>query len=418
VTSIPEVSKCSGTASVGSIRAHFPALERRHEGRPVAYFDGPGGTQVPRVVADAVRDYLLHHNANTHWRYPTSEETDEALGRAREALADFLGAGADEIVFGANMTTLAFHLGRALGRGFSPGDEIVVTELDHHANSDTWRALAKDRALAMRTVRFRPESGELDLDDFERSLSPRTRLVAIGAAANALGTINDVPRLSALARERGAIVFVDAVHYAPHALVDVRALGADFLACSAYKFYGPHVGVLYGRADRLRALDVPKVAPAPDDPPEHLETGTLDHEGVVGAGAAVDFLASLSEGADRRDALRRTFAALHERGQRLVERMWQGLAAIPGVTLYGPPPARPRTPTVAFTVAGRPAADVASRLARRALFLSHGDFYAATVVRRLGQEEHGVVRAGAACYTTEEEVDRLVEGVAEIARGR
>jgi cysteine desulfurase family protein (TIGR01976 family) len=418
VTSIPEVSKLDDVASVESIRAHFPALERRHEGRPVAYFDGPGGTQVPRVVADAVRDYLLHHNANTHWRYPTSEETDEALERAREALADFVGARPDEIVFGANMTTLVFHLGRALGRGMAPGDEIVVTELDHHANSDTWRALAKDRGVTVRTVRFQPESGELDVADFERNLSPRTRLVAIGAAANALGTINDVPRLAAVARERGAIVFVDAVHYAPHALVDVEALGADFLACSAYKFYGPHVGVLYGRAERLRALDVPKVAPAPDDPPEHLETGTLNHEGVVGAGAAVDFLASLSGGTERRAALRRTFAALHERGQRLVERMWLGLSAIPGVTLYGAPPTRPRTPTVAFTVAGRTAGDVAAGLARRALFLSHGDFYAATVVERLGQAEHGVVRAGAACYTTDDEVERLIEGVAEIARGR
>jgi cysteine desulfurase family protein (TIGR01976 family) len=418
VTTIPEVSNRGDVASVESIRAHFPALERRHEGRPVAYFDGPGGTQVPRAVADAVADYLLHHNANTHWRYPTSEETDAALERAREAFADFLGAAPGEIVFGANMTTLAFHLGRALGRQLSPGDEIVVTELDHHANSDTWRALAKDRGLSVRTARFRPESGELDVEDFEKCLSPRTRLVAIGAAANALGTINDVPRLATLARGRGAIVFVDAVHYAPHALVDVAALGADFLACSAYKFYGPHVGVLYGRADRLRALDVPKVAPAPDDPPEHLETGTLNHEGVVGAAAAVDFLASLSGGTDRRAALRRTFVALHERGQRLVERMWRGLSAIPGVTLYGPPPSRPRTPTVAFTVGGRTADEVAAALSRRALFLSHGDFYAATVVERLGQSEHGVVRAGAACYTTEDEVDRLVEGVSEIARGR
>ncbi len=410
-------SEVSSVASVEAIRACFPALERRHEGRPVAYFDGPGGTQVPRVVADAVSDYLLHHNANTHWLYPTSAETDKALEAARAALADFLGASASEIAFGANMTSLTFHVSRALGRRFSPGDEIVVTELDHHANVDTWRALEKERGLAVRAVRFHPESGELDLDDFAQSLSPRTRLVAIGAAANALGTINDVPRLGALARERGALVFVDAVHYAPHALVDVRALGCDLLACSAYKFYGPHVGVLYGRHDLLAALDVPRIAPAADIPPEHLETGTQNHEGIVGAGAAVDFLASLSGGADRRAALGRTFAVLHERGQRLVERLWSGLKAIPGVTLFGPPPSRPRTPTVAFTVAGRTADEVAVALARRALFLSHGDFYAATVIKRLGQGEHGVVRAGAACYTTEEEIDRLLEGVGEIARG-
>ncbi len=414
MTSIPEVSNARTVASVEAIRARFPALERRHDGRPVAYFDGPGGTQVPREVAAAVSDYLLHHNANTHWLYPTSAETDEALQAARAALADLLGATPGEIVFGANMTSLTFHLGRALGRRFSPGDEIVVTELDHHANADTWRALERERGLTVRAVRFHPESGELDLEHFEQTLSARTRLVAIGAAANALGTINDVPRLAARARERGALVFVDAVHYAPHALVDVKALGCDFLACSAYKFYGPHVGVLYGRHELLAALDVPKLAPASDLPPEHLETGTLNHEGIVGAGAAVDFLASLSGGSDRRAALGRTFAALHERGQQLVERLWRGLGDVPGVTLYGPPPSRPRTPTVAFTVAGRTAAEVATALARRALFLSHGDFYAATVIQRLGQAEHGVVRAGAACYTTEEEVDRLLEGVGEI----
>jgi cysteine desulfurase family protein (TIGR01976 family) len=365
-----------------------------------------------------VTDYLLRHNANTDWRYPTSEETDAALHGAREALADFLGATAGEIVFGSNMTTLTFHLGRALGRRLAPGDEIAVTELDHHANSDTWRALERERGAVVRTVRFDPDTGELDVRDFERSLLGRPRVVAIGAAANALGTVNDVPRLAALARDVGALVFVDAVHYAPHVLVDVHALGGDFLACSAYKFYGPHVGVLYGRHDRLLDLDVPKIAPASDDPPEHLETGTLNHEGIVGAGAAVDFLASLSGGGDRRSALHRTFEALHERGQRLVERLWGGLSDMRGVTLYGPPPSRPRTPTVAFTVAGRTSGDVAAALSRRALFLSHGDFYAATVLRRLGQSAHGLVRAGIACYTTEEEVDRLLEGVSELVPRR
>jgi cysteine desulfurase family protein (TIGR01976 family) len=419
LSSTPDVtSNVEAVASVYAIRDHFPALARLHEGRPVAYFDGPGGTQVPRVVAQAVADYLLHHNANTHWRYPTSAETDAMLQAAREALADFLGATAGEIVFGANMTTLTLHLGRALGRRLAPGDEIVVTELDHHANSDTWRALERERGAVVRTVRFDPESGELDVRDFERCLLGRPRLVAIGAAANALGTVNDVKRLAALARDAGALVFVDAVHYAPHALVDVHALGGDFLACSAYKFYGPHVGVLYGRHDRLLDLDVPKLAPAPDDPPEHLETGTLNHEGIVGAGAAVDFLASLSGGGARRPALRRTYDALHERGQRLLERLWEGLSEIRGVSLYGPPPSRPRTPTVAFTIAGRTSGDVAEELARRALFVSHGDFYAATVVRRLGQVAHGVVRAGVACYTTDEEVERLIEGVSELAPKR
>ncbi len=409
--------KTRAVADVETIRAHFPALKRRHEGQAVAYFDGPGGTQVPEAVVAAVREYLLHHNANTHWLYPTSLETDAALGKSREALADFLGASPQEVVFGANMTTLTFHLARALGRGWGPGDEVVVTELDHHANVDPWRAVARERGLTVRTVGLRPETGQLDGEDLARALTPRTRLLAIGAASNALGTINDLGRATALARGAGALVFVDAVHSAPHALPDVRALGCDFLACSAYKFYGPHVGVLYGRQDRLEALDPPKLAPAPEHGPERLETGTLNHEGIVGAAAAVDFLASLSGGErGRRSALQEAFRVLEERGRSLLERLWRGLAGAPGVTLYGPPPGAPRTPTLAFSLAGRASAEVASALAQRALFVSHGDFYATTAVRRLGRTEDGLVRAGCACYTTPQEVDRLVEGVRSMAR--
>ncbi len=406
----------TGTASVEAIRSHFPALERRHNGLPVAYFDGPGGTQVPQAVVDAMADYLLHHNANTHWAYPTSLETDAALHVAREALADFLGGRPSEIAFGANMTTLTFHLGRALGRRFSPGDEIVVTELDHHANVDPWRQLAKERSLVVRAVRFRAETGQLDMNDLAAALGPKTRLLAIGAASNALGTKSDVRRAADLARARGALVFVDAVHYAPHAFVDVAALGADFLACSAYKFYGPHVGVLWGRQPLVEELDLPKLEPAPENAPDRLETGTQNHEGIVGAAAAVGFLASLAEGPDRRSRLAASMAALHARGQELVERLWAGLGAIPGVTLYGPPPKDPRTPTVAFVVRGLGSEDVAKVLAERAVFVSNGDFYATTVVRRLGHAEDGLVRAGCACYTTPEEVDRLIEGVAELGR--
>jgi cysteine desulfurase family protein (TIGR01976 family) len=406
----------AGTASVESIRSRFPALRRRHAGLPVAYFDGPGGTQVPQSVVDAMSDYLLNHNANTHWAYPTSVETDEALGAARAAFADFLGGRPSEIAFGANMTTLTFHLGRALGRRWAPGDEIVVTELDHHANVDPWRQLARVRDFVVRTVRFRPDTGQLDMHDLAGALGPRTRLVAIGAASNALGTKSDVRRAAELAHAKGALAFVDAVHYAPHALVDVGALGADFLACSAYKFYGPHVGVLWGRQGLVEALDVPKLEPAPESAPDRLETGTQNHEGIVGAAAAVEFLASLSAGPDRRSRLVASMGALHARGQELVERLWQGLQAIPGVTLYGPPPTEPRTPTVAFTVKGFASEDVAKALVRRAVFVSNGDFYATTVVRRLGHEKDGLVRAGCACYTTPEEVDRLVEGVAELGR--
>ena len=408
----------SAVATVAEIRNAFPALARRWNGLPVAYFDGPGGTQVPQVVVDAMADYLLHHNANTHWHYPTSQETDQALLLARETVADFLGAQADEIAFGANMTTLTFHLGRALGRGFAQGDEVVVTELDHHANVDTWRALERDRGVVVRAVPMVAGEGRLDMAALAERPGPRTRLLAIGLASNALGTVNDVAAAIELARARGALTFVDAVHGAPHRLVDVRALGCDFLACSAYKFYGPHVGVLYGRRDLLRDLPVPKLEPAPDEAPDRLETGTTNHEGIVGTAAAVEFLASLAPGTTRRERIAAAMAELHRRGEELLARLWDGLRNIPGVTLYGRPPGEPRTPTVAFTVAGRDSHAVAKALAERAVFVSSGDFYALTVVRHFGLERDGLVRAGCACYTSESEVHRLVEGVREVAAGR
>ena len=407
-------------ATVDEIRGHFPALERLHHGRPVAYFDGPGGTQVPRAVTDAVTEYLLHHNANTHWRYPSSRETDAMLEGAREALADLLGASPGEVAFGANMTTLTFHLARGLGRGWGQGDEIVVTELDHHANIAPWRALERERGVAIRVVPIVPETGQLDWDAFERQLSTRTRLLAIGAASNALGSITDVVRAVRLARDAGALTFVDAVHYVPHRLVDVRAIGCDFLACSAYKFYGPHIGVLYGRAERLAAVDIPKLDPAPDTTPERLETGTLNHEGIAGAASAVNFLASLQPGTgSRRDRLRAVYEELDRRGVALVQRLLEGLRAIPGLRVFGTAAATARTPTVAFTIGDRHSDAVADALAEEAVFVSTGDFYAASVVRRyeLGSRG-GLVRAGGAAYTTADEVDRLLASVARLARAR
>jgi cysteine desulfurase family protein (TIGR01976 family) len=396
------------------IRAQFPALERRHRGAPVAYFDGPGGTQVPRAVVQAMEDYLYHHNANTHWRYPTSEETDALIANARVALAEFLDSSPSEIAFGANMTTLTFHLARALGREWGPEDTVIVTELDHHANVAPWRALERERGISVRSVPLIPETGQLDWAKLEELLSSGPRLLAIGAASNALGTISDVARAARLARTAGALTFVDAVHFAPHEPVDVKAIGCDFLACSAYKFYGPHIGIMFARESVLRRLDVPKLAPAPETAPERLETGTLNHEGIIGAAAAVEFLTSLAPGDSRRARLARTFAELHTRGQTLVRRLWNGLSGLSGVTLYGPPPTSARTPTVAFTLDGLPADQVAERLAERAVFVSSGDFYATTVVERLGVSE-GLVRAGCACYTTEEEVDRLIEGVGSLS---
>jgi cysteine desulfurase family protein (TIGR01976 family) len=400
-------------ADLTALRSVFPALERRHRGHRVAYFDGPGGTQVPRAVVSAMEDYLYHHNANTHWPYPTSEETDALITGARAALAEFLGAVPHEIAFGANMTTLTFHLARGLGRMWGPHDTVVITELDHHANIDPWRALARDRGITVLSAPFVPETGQLDWNRLEELLSLRPRLLAIGAASNALGTITDVARAAAMARAAGALTFVDAVHYAPHELVDVTRIGCDFLVCSAYKFYGPHLGALFGRTELLQTLDVPKLAPAPESAPERLETGTQNHEGIVGAAAAVDFVASLGTGTTRRARLASAFAELHARGRGLLQRLWSGLSAIDGVRLYGPDPSRPRTPTVAFTVASKPADAVARHLAERGVFVSSGDFYATTVVKRLGLED-GLVRAGCACYTTEEEVDRLIEGVREM----
>ena len=422
-------------ASVAEVRKQFPALERVHNGYPVAYFDGPGGTQVPRYVVEQISDYLYHHNANTHWAYPTSAETDAAIEHARSVCAEFLNASANEIAFGANMTTLTYHLSRALGMRFSAGDEIVVTELDHHANIDPWRRLAVERGVTIRTVRLDTESGQLNYEDFERFVGPQTRVVAIGAASNALGTINDLPRVIELAHNAGALVFVDAVHYAPHALLDVRALDCDFVGMSAYKFYGPHIGVLFGKGELLQEIDFPRLVPAPDYIPENAETGTQNQEGMVGAAAAIEFLASLGSfrassygGVPRldsgirlsrreltcRESLRNVFVEMHARNMSLFARLWEGLSKLRGVKLYGPSPDAPRTPTVAFTIDGRTSTEAARALAEKGLFLSHGDFYAWTVMQRFGLEPEGFIRAGCACYTTEEEIDRLLTAVSDL----
>jgi cysteine desulfurase family protein (TIGR01976 family) len=403
------------TASIADIRANFPALKRTHNQHSVAYFDGPGGTQVPRQVVEAMSDYLYNHNANTHWAYPTSAETDAAIEAARQTCADLLNASSTEIAFGANMTTLTFHLARALGKSWQSGDEIVVTELDHHANVAPWHYLTVERGISLRTVRMEPQTGQLDWESFEQSVSKRTKLIAIGAASNALGTINDVQRAIKLARSVGALIFVDAVHYVPHALIDVKALDCDFLGMSAYKFYGPHEGVLFGKVGLLDAIDFPKLIPAPAAAPENVETGTQNHEAIVGTAAAIDFLASFASGVTRRESLAKAFEELHRRGAALTGRLWSGLLSIPGVRLYGPTTDLPRTPTVAFTIKGVASTEVSRRLATRGLFLSHGDFYAATVVERLGLGAEGLVRAGCACYTTEDEIDRLIGGVEEIA---
>lgn len=401
--------------SFNAVRQRFPALARHHEGRPVAYFDGPGGTQVPREVVEAMTDYLYNHNANTHWNYPTSAETDAAIDESRAAFADFFNATPREIAFGNNMTSITFHVARALGRSWGPGDEMVVTELDHQGNVAPWHAIAKERGITIRTVPFDVKSGELQLSELDQLVTSKTRLVAIGAASNALGTISDVAAAAKIAHGKGALCFVDAVHYAAHRVIDVKEIDCDFLVCSPYKFYGPHAGVLYGRADVMAAIDVPKLPPASNEIPERMETGTQNHEGIVGSGAAVNFLASLASGATRRERIVRAMSMLQERGDALFGKLWNGLASIPGVCCYGPPPGRPRTPTVSFTVAGMPSKQVAQALTREGIFASNGNFYATSVIERLGHTKTGLMRAGCACYTTDEEVDRLIDAVRRLA---
>ena len=417
----PPVRTPMPVLSVSEIRSHFPALERTEAGRPAAFFDGPGGTQVPRSVADAMTAYLFERNANTHWEYATSRETDAAIDDARRTMADFLGCTPEGVVFGANTTTLLFHLTRAIGRGLGPGDEIVVTRLDHQANVGPWREMARERGCTVVEVPFDPGTGTLDMDAMRRSIGPATRWVACGAASNAIGTITDVAAVAEMARGAGARLFVDAVHFAPHARVDVSDLGVDALGCSPYKFHGPHMGTLFVDPELAASLDVPRLVCGGSEPPDRLETGTLSHEGMMGSAAAVDFLADLAgpgTADDRRARLTVAFDELHHRGAELLERMWTGLEAIDGVTLFGPPPGAPRTPTVGFTVAGHPADRVTAMLSdRHGIFTSHGDFYATTVIEDLGLAPHGLVRAGCACYTTEDEVDRLVAGVREIAAG-
>ena len=410
------------------IRKQFPATERRHNDYPVAYFDAPGGTQTPHVVVDAVADYLLNHNANTHWEYPTSHETDAIILSGRGTFADFLNATADEIVFGPNTTTMIYHLSRALGRTMGPGDEIVTTELEHHANIAPWQALQVERGVRLRISQMDPETGQLDWNDFERLVTKNTKIVAFGAGCNALGTVNRFNDAVKLAHSFGALALVDAVHYAPYFLCDVKEMDCDFLTCSAYKFYGPHVSVFYGKKPLLDSIDFPKLQPAPDAAPERAEMGTQNHEGIAGAAAAVDFYASLARGTGvppvdiaqdtritRRELLQLAFAGLRAHSAPQVVKLWDALSGINGVRLFGPPPHVARTPTISFIVKNVASTEVARRLAERGLFVSHGDFYAQTVVDRLGLQPDGLVRVGCACYTSDEEIERLIEAIRNIA---
>jgi len=411
---------------VTAIRTQFPALRRHQDGRPVVFLDGPGGTQVPERVIDAVSGYYRTMNANSGGAFVTSQATDALAAAAHAAVAAFLGAASpDEVKFGANMTTLTFHVSRAIAATFAAGDEIVVTTLDHEANVSPWRAIADDRGLVVRTVDIHPEDGTLDLESLDAALGPRTRLVAFGYASNALGTINPVAEIVRRAHAAGALAFVDAVHFAPHGSIDVVALDADFLVCSVYKWFGPHLGALYGRAAVLDRLPAYKVRPAHD----HVETGTPSFESYAGTLAAVDYLRDLgrrygsdADGAGSGDARRELVAAMgaiagHERA--LAGRMLDGLVAIPGLRVWGiADPARlaERTPTFAVTLSGTSPADAAAELGRTGIFTWDGDFYARGLIERLRLDERGgVLRLGLVHYSTAAEVDRTLDALAKIA---
>lgn len=410
------------------VRSHFPSL-----GSGTIFLDNPGGTQVTQSVIEAVSDYYLTANANHGGAFPTSERSDARVHQARVAFADFLNAPSnEEIVFGPNMTTLTFMVSRALGRELRAGDEIIVTRLDHDANVAPWMAL-QERGVVIKQVDIHTDDCTLDMGDFEQQLSNRTRLVAVGLASNAVGSVNPVRAIGDLAHMAGAIVYVDAVHYAPHMPIDVQELNCDFLVCSAYKFYGPHLGILYGKYELLERLEAYKVRPAENAPPYKFETGTQSFEAIVGGGAAVDYLGSVGEtfGAPfapkyaalqgRRRHLKTGMAAAQQYEKNLFIRLIKGLAELPGVGIYGiTDVARfdARAPTVAFTLPHCAPREVAARLGQQQINVWDGNYYALSLMERLDLERGGgAVRVGLAQYNTSEEIDRLLAALNEIARG-
>jgi cysteine desulfurase family protein (TIGR01976 family) len=429
-STLPGMSTASAF-DVQTVRNRFPSLARRHAGRPVVFLDGPGGTQVPDTCLDGIRDYLTSHSANTHGSFPTSVESDALIAEAHGAAADFLGAAADEVSFGANATTITFAVSRAIGRTLGPGDEIVVTRLDHDCNVAPWLAIGQDRGATVRWVDVCADDCTLDEAGLLQLLGPRTRLVAVGLASNAVGTINPVRRIAEAAHGVGARVWVDAVHAAPHLPIDVTALGADYLVCSPYKFFGPHMGLFWGRRSLLEALPVYKVRPADDALPWRLEMGTQAHEAQAGLLGTFQYLewVGVSQGGapgepgttpGRRERLRAAMTAVRAYERSLTPRLVEGLAAIPGIEIRGitdPGRVDERCPTVAFTLHGHHPHAVSRALGDRGICTWDGDYYAYELVRALGLSgSGGMVRVGLAHYNTVDEIAALVEAVADVAR--
>ena len=405
------------------IRQQFPSLKQTVNGNPAVFLDGPGGTQVPQRVIDAIGDYLARSNANTHGAYATSRRTDVMLDEARAAMADFLGCDADEVVFGANMTSLTFAMSRAIGRELKTGDEIVVTRLDHDANVSPWRML-EETGATIRFVDVREEDCTLDMQDLARKINEHTRLVAVGYASNAVGTINDVKEVVRLAHAAGALAYIDAVHYAPHGPIDVHALDCDFLVCSTYKFFGPHMGVLYGKREHLKRLPAYKLRANSDDIPYRWEWGTLNHECIAGITACVDYLADVGrrlspEVPSRRAALQAAYAEIRQHERELCERLVRGLLEIRELKFYGIRDFSQfdqRCPTVAVRIAGHTPLELATRLGDRGFFTWDGNYYALNLSERLDVEKDGgFLRIGLVHYNTGDEVDRLLAALREIA---
>jgi cysteine desulfurase family protein (TIGR01976 family) len=411
---------------VMELRQEFPALQQTLDGRPIAFFDGPGGTQVHGSVIDAFARYYTEANSNAHGAFEFSRRTDKTVTLAREAMADFVNARRpDEIVFGQSMTSLTFNISRAMGRVLSPGDEIIVTKLDHDANVAPWVAL-EERGVVIRSIDFHSEDCTLDMDAMRAAIGPKTRVVAVAAASNAVGTMNDIAQITQWAHEVGAWVFVDAVQFAPHAVMDVQALDIDFLAFSGYKIFGPHLGILWGRYELLDELPAYKVIPAWNKPPDKFQSGTPNFEGMAGATAAVNYIASVGRrfsdvdaGASRRAEIVAGMTAIRDYEMELAERLTVGLQTIPNVRIYGiTDPARfdERLPVVSFTLEGHAPMDVAKALGDEAIFSYCGDFYAIAVVERLGlAEAGGLIRIGINHYNTAYEVDRLLAAIRDIA---
>jgi len=409
---------------VAWVRSQFPALSESVNGQPAAFLDGPGGTQVPHKVILAISDYLQHSNANTCGAYATSRRTDAVIAGARAAMADFLGCDADEIVFGPNMTTLTFALSRSIGRELGPGDEIVVTHLDHDANVSTWRSL-EERGVTVRFADIQENDCTLDMQHLARQITAKTKLVAVGYASNAVGTINDVKEVVRLAHQVGALAFVDAVHYGPHGLIDVRAIDCDFLACSTYKFFGPHMGVLYGKREHLKRLQPYKVRALVNEVPNRWEMGTLNHECIAGITACVEYLADLgrhvnSKSTNRRSALLSAFQTIQAYERTLAERMLRGLLDIPGLKVYGITDLQKlanRTPTFAVRVDGHTPLELATKLGDRGFFAWDGNYYALNLTERLDVEKSGgFLRIGLVHYNTAEEVDGVVAALQAITQ--